>query len=193
MVADTTIRVFLVDDHEIVRRGVGALLDEEDGIEVVFWGADKGTIELHDAIRDVSMTQHFARSMSVADAMSPANFLAYEMNGVPLPEVHGFPLRLIAPGWYGIANVKWLTRIEVRDRRLMNQFMARDYVTIREEEHNGETYWAETSVGRMNPSTGPGLGARRRWSACCSAWRHRQSRWPLNRGGAGRQTGSAGA
>ena len=54
------------------------------------------------------------------------------MNGGPLPPEHGFPLRLIAPGWYGVANVKWLTRIEVMDQRYAGRFMARDYVTIRE-------------------------------------------------------------
>ena len=43
------------------------------------------------------------------------------MNGEPLPPLHGFPLRLIAPGWYGIANVKWLSRIEVRDSRYAGQ------------------------------------------------------------------------
>ena len=126
-----------------------------EGIEVVFWGEDQGTVELHDAIRDVTMTQHFARSMSVADAMFPANILAYEMNGEPLPEKNGFPVRLIAPGWYGIANVKWLKRIEIRDRRFESLLMGRDYVTIREEEHDGETYWAETSVGRMNLKSAP--------------------------------------
>ncbi len=65
-----------------------------------------------------------------------------------MPQAHGFPLRLIAPGWYGIANVKWLKRIEVRSSRFMNRFMARDYVTIREERHDGETAWIESSVGR---------------------------------------------
>ena len=55
------------------------------------------------------------------------------MNGAALPQPHGAPVRLIAPGWYGIANVKWLNRIEVRDTRFMGRFMARDYVTIREE------------------------------------------------------------
>jgi DMSO/TMAO reductase YedYZ molybdopterin-dependent catalytic subunit len=53
------------------------------------------------------------------------------MNGEPLPPEHGFPVRLIAPGWYGVANVKWLTRIEVLDQRFANKFMARDYVSIR--------------------------------------------------------------
>lgn len=126
-----------------------------EGVEVVFWGADQGTVELHDAIRDVSMTQNFARSLSVEDAMNAGNMLVYEMNGVPLPHENGYPFRLIAPGWYGIANVKWLERIEIRDRRFMNQFMGRDYVTIREEEHDGETVWAETSVGRMNLKSAP--------------------------------------
>lgn len=116
----------------------------EQGREVVFWGSDAG----EETVRDVKMPQQFARSMSLDDAMNPGNLLCYEMNGAALPPQHGFPVRLIAPGWYGIANVKWLKRIEVRDTRFMGRFMARDYVTIREEERNGETTWTETSVGR---------------------------------------------
>ncbi len=116
----------------------------ENGIEVVFFGSDAG----EEVVREIKMPQHFARSMSLADAMNPNNLLCYEMNGAPLPQPNGFPLRLIAPGWFGIANVKWLKRIEVRDTRFMGRFMARDYVTIREERRNGETVWTETSVGR---------------------------------------------
>ena len=127
----------------------------EDGIEVVFWGTDVGDITLKDPIRDVAMHQNFARSMSLADAMSPDNILCYEMNGAELPQPNGYPLRLIAPGWYGIANVKWLKRIEVRDRRFMSLLMGRDYVTIREEDHDGETVWAETSVGRARLKSAP--------------------------------------
>ena len=127
----------------------------ENGIEVVFWGTDVGDIELHDDIRNVKMHQNFARSMSLADAMSPNNILCYEMNGAALPAANGAPLRLIAPGWYGIANVKWLKRIEVRDSRFMSKLMGRDYVTIREEDHNGETVWAETSVGRTRLKSAP--------------------------------------
>jgi DMSO/TMAO reductase YedYZ molybdopterin-dependent catalytic subunit len=118
---------------------------KENGTEVVFWGTDAGDVERKD--REIKMHQNFARSMTLAEAMNPNNILCYEMNGAELPPPNGFPLRLIAPGWYGIANVKWLKRIEVRDRPFRNQFMARDYVTIREEEHNGETVWAETLVG----------------------------------------------
>ena len=127
----------------------------QDGIEVVFWGTDVGDITLKDPIRDVAMHQNFARSMSLADAMSPDNILSYEMNGAELPQPNGYPLRLIAPGWYGIANVKWLKRIEVRDRRFMSLLMGRDYVTIREEDHDGETVWAETSVGRARLKSAP--------------------------------------
>jgi DMSO/TMAO reductase YedYZ molybdopterin-dependent catalytic subunit len=115
----------------------------EDGIEVVFWGADAGEQTWRD---EIVITEHFARSMSVDDAMSPDNILAYEMNGADLPNLHGYPVRLIAPGWYGVANVKWLTRIEVMDTRFQGHFMARDYVTIRETEHDGETVWTMTSV-----------------------------------------------
>jgi DMSO/TMAO reductase YedYZ molybdopterin-dependent catalytic subunit len=116
----------------------------ERGIEVVFVGSDAGEEE----VRGVKMKQNFARSLSLADAMNPNNLLCYEMNGAPLSQPHGFPLRLIVPGWYGIANVKWLKRIEVRDTRFMGQWMARDYVTVRGEQRDGETVWMETSVGR---------------------------------------------
>jgi DMSO/TMAO reductase YedYZ molybdopterin-dependent catalytic subunit len=51
--------------------------------------------------------------------------------------MHGFPVRLIAPGWYGIATVKWLQRIDVLATRYENRFMARDYVTIREQQIDG--------------------------------------------------------
>src|SRR5690348_3417404 len=109
----------------------------DGGSEVVFWGADTGD----KTYGDLKVSEHFARSMSVADAMNPDNLLVYAMNGAPLPPLHGFPLRLIAPGWYGIANVKWLTRIEVRAQRWAGNFMAHDYVTIREETRDGETVW----------------------------------------------------
>ena len=123
----------------------------DSALEVAFFGADSG----EETVRDIKMKQHFARSMTIAEASDPDNLLCYEMNGQPLPAANGFPLRLIAPGWYGIANVKWLTRIELRDRRLMNRFMARDYVTIREETRDGETFWSESSVGRARLKSAP--------------------------------------
>ena len=124
---------------------------QENGVEVVFWGADAG----EQVWREMTITEQFARSMSLSDAMSPDNLLAYEMNGEALPAPHGFPARLIAPGWYGVANVKWLTRIEVLDRRYQGHFMARDYVTMREEEIDGETVWTFTSVSRDRLKSAP--------------------------------------
>lgn len=123
----------------------------DDGIEVVFWGSDSGQEE----IRGNSVTQNFARSMSIEDAMDPNVMLCYEVNDQPLPNEHGFPLRLIAPGWYGVANVKWLKKIELRDSRFMGKFMARDYVTLREEKVGGESVWMESSVGRTRINSVP--------------------------------------
>lgn len=118
---------------------------EEGAVDVVFFGSDTGEEE----VRGIQTRQSFSRSFSVADAMSPANLLCYEMNGAPLPRVNGFPVRLIAPGWYGIANVKWLARIELIDTRWAGRFMAKDYVTLREEPHQGgETLWTQKVVGR---------------------------------------------
>lgn len=135
---------------------LAAILDEadvlEEGIEVVFWGTDAGEEE----IAGQTVTQNFARSMSLEDAMSPYNILCYEMNGEPLPQPNGYPLRVIAPGWYGIANVKWLKGIEVRSTRLMNRWMSRDYVTVRSEMVNGEEVWTENSVGRALLKSAPG-------------------------------------
>jgi DMSO/TMAO reductase YedYZ molybdopterin-dependent catalytic subunit len=134
---------------------LAALLEEanilESGKEVVFWGADAG----EQVWRDVTITEQFARSMSVEDALRPENLLVYEMNGEALPPMHGFPLRLIVPGWYGVANVKWLTRIEVRDSRYQGHFMARDYVTIREEEQDGQTVWTFTSITHNRLKSAP--------------------------------------
>ncbi len=117
-----------------------------DGIEIVFFGAD----EKVETIKGGEYPQNFARSLSVTDALQDKIILAYEMNGKPLQPGHGFPLRLIVPGWYGVAWVKWLKRIEVQDRRFMGRFMARDYVTIRGEERPDCTVWRETSVTRLN-------------------------------------------
>lgn len=58
----------------------------------------------------------YSDSISIDRAMNPSNLLAYEMNGAPLPDSHGYPARLLIPGIYGMKNVKWLTRIEVLDR-----------------------------------------------------------------------------
>lgn len=119
--------------------------------EVVFFGADKGTEEIAHGggVQLQKYEQHFGRGMAVEDATRPEVFLAWEMNGAPLPASHGAPVRLLVPGWYGVCNVKWLNHIHVQDTRLMNRFMARDYVTLLERKVGDQTLWVETSVSRM--------------------------------------------
>lgn len=81
---------------------------EADVAELVFRGLDRGVQGDEDQV--------YARSLTVAETRRPEVLLAYEMNGQPLQPQHGYPLRLIVPGWYGMTSVKWLRSIEaVRD------------------------------------------------------------------------------
>ena len=76
-------------------------------VEVLFTGLDRGI--------EAEQEQAFQRSLPLEEALRGEVLLAYEMNGAPLPPQHGFPLRLVVPGWYGMTNVKWLERIELVD------------------------------------------------------------------------------
>ncbi|GIX04681.1 MAG: sulfite oxidase [Planctomycetaceae bacterium] len=119
--------------------------------EVVFIGYDEQQETLRKGTpREITFPVPFGRSMSLQDVLKHDPLLAYERNGQPLTPGNGAPLRLIVPGWYGIANVKWLRRIELRDRRYMGRFMARDYVTVRGERRGDEVVYVETSITRMN-------------------------------------------
>ncbi|MEX0642905.1 MAG: molybdopterin-dependent oxidoreductase [Pirellulales bacterium] len=120
-------------------------------LEVVFFGHDSKAETLRkDTPRELTVEVPFGRSLSLDDALRLDLLLAYERNGGPFLKRNGYPLRLIVPGWYGIANVKWLRRIEVRDRRYMGRFMGRDYVTVRGERHGDEVVFVESSVTKMN-------------------------------------------
>jgi DMSO/TMAO reductase YedYZ molybdopterin-dependent catalytic subunit len=77
----------------------------EDAVEVLFTGLDRGV--------EGGIEQSYERSVPLEDALGEDVLLAYEVNGQPLPPQHGFPLRLVVPGWYGMTNVKWLSRITV--------------------------------------------------------------------------------
>jgi DMSO/TMAO reductase YedYZ molybdopterin-dependent catalytic subunit len=83
------------------------LLDEagvrDDAVELVFRGLDRGI--------EGGEEQDYERSLTVAEARSDDALLAYAMNGEPLLPQHGFPLRLVIAGWYGMAQVKWLSAI----------------------------------------------------------------------------------
>jgi DMSO/TMAO reductase YedYZ molybdopterin-dependent catalytic subunit len=120
-------------------------------IEVVFFGKDRKEETLRPGTnRELKVEVPFARSVKLEDALNLDLLLAYERNGAPIAHRNGAPVRLIVPGWYGIANVKWLARIECRDRRYMGRFMGRDYVTVRGERQGDEVVYIESSVTRMN-------------------------------------------
>lgn len=88
-------------------------------------GRDLGTAET------ASEQIPFARSIPIDKAMHSDTILAFEMNGVPIPAKHGFPLRAIVPGWYGMDSVKWLASIEALDHQDLSHFMTERYVATR--------------------------------------------------------------
>jgi DMSO/TMAO reductase YedYZ molybdopterin-dependent catalytic subunit len=89
--------------------------------EVVFRGADAG------AVAGRPGRSRFERSLSIADAGDAQVLLAYAMNGEALPVHHGFPLRVVVPGWYAVASVKWLTEIEVIGEAFSGQYQTDSY------------------------------------------------------------------
>ncbi len=103
--------------------GLAPLLQEAglrpEAVEVVFTGADRGV--------QGDEPHLYQRSLSVAAATREEVLLAYAMNGQPLEPQHGFPLRLIVPGWYGMGNVKWLTSIEAIDHEFQGFQQAEAY------------------------------------------------------------------
>jgi sulfane dehydrogenase subunit SoxC len=80
----------------------------EGAVDAVFTGADHGI--------ERGVEQDYQRALPIAEALRDEPLLAYEMNGAPLLPQHGAPLRLIVPGWYGMAHVKWLRRITIVDK-----------------------------------------------------------------------------
>ncbi len=101
--------------------------------EVLFEGADHGTEPDHPQL------MAFERSLPLAKALDRDTLLVFRMNGEPLDPNHGFPLRLFVPGWYGVASVKWLCRIEVLDRPFHGYFQSVKYTVQRETPHGKET------------------------------------------------------
>ena len=123
---------------------IDGLLDSE-AREVVFFGADQA----EERLRGNRYPGRFARSLPVADALSPDVLLADTMNGQPLPREHGGPLRLIVPGFYGVSQVKWVERIEVWPSRFAGWFQAKDYVTVRGVETPSGILHTASAIGRM--------------------------------------------
>ena len=120
---------------------VAGLLEEariSDGaIEVLFTGLDRGV--------EGGEEQSYARSLPLAEVLAGEAILAYEVNGVPLPPQHGFPLRLVVPGWYGMTSVKWLARLSLVDEPFDGYQMNHSYRRRQHEDDPGEP------VARMAP------------------------------------------
>lgn len=89
--------------------------------ELTFRGADGGLV----ADRDAPI--RFERGLSLDQIREADALLAYEMNGEPLSSPHGYPLRLIVPGWYAVASVKWLTEIAVTDKPCEAHYQTEKY------------------------------------------------------------------
>jgi DMSO/TMAO reductase YedYZ molybdopterin-dependent catalytic subunit len=119
-----------------------APLLEEAGIapgatEVVFTGRDRGI--------QGDVEHAYARSLPLEDALRDEVLLAYEVNGQALPPQHGYPLRLVVPGWYGMTHVKWLDEITVTDTPFEGWQQAVAYHLRASEEEQG------TPVTRILP------------------------------------------
>lgn len=121
--------------------------------EVVFFGADHGEENVVFRQNTFAVDQQYGRSMSLENAMKPEPLLAYALNGEPLSQEQGHPLRLIMPGWYGVANVKWLSEIRLQEDRFVGKYQARWYRTMMGEGAEGaaenDVQWIETEVTRM--------------------------------------------
>jgi DMSO/TMAO reductase YedYZ molybdopterin-dependent catalytic subunit len=120
-----------------------------EGREFVFFGADHGEEDVDFRGTITKVDQQYGRSLAREKALSPEPFLAYALNGEPLTRHQGFPLRLLVPGWYGVANVKWLSNIHVQEGQYLGKFQARWYRTLRGETIDGEVKWKETAITRM--------------------------------------------
>jgi DMSO/TMAO reductase YedYZ molybdopterin-dependent catalytic subunit len=107
------------------RAGVDA-----SAVDVVFTGADHGI--------ERGVEQDYQRSLTIEQALEPDVLVAYEMNGAPLPPQHGYPVRLVVPGWYGMAHVKWLVGVDVVDTPFVGFQQAVAYRMRMEAEESGD-------------------------------------------------------
>ena len=108
-----------------------------DAVEVLCTGLDHGV--------EAEEEQAFQRALPLEEALRDEVLLAYEMNGAPLPPQHGFPLRLVVPGWYGMTNVKWLERVELVDTPFSGYQNSWSYRLRQAEEEEG------VPLDRMQP------------------------------------------
>lgn len=125
-----------------LREGVTAIVTE---------GQDSGFVS------EARGEEPFARALPLEKALHPDTLLAYAMNGEPLPVAHGFPVRLLVPGWYGMASVKWVTILRAIDGAFDGFFQVDRYV-MREPGSDGSAV-PVTEMGVRSIITTPRSGA----------------------------------
>jgi DMSO/TMAO reductase YedYZ molybdopterin-dependent catalytic subunit len=137
---------------------LSALLEEvvpaPDAVDVVFGALDRGI--------EGEVEQSYERSLSLEEALEAGAVLAYEMNGAPLPPQHGFPLRLVVPGWYGMTNVKWLSSITVATEPFTGYQVATGYRYRQTEDEEGRPVTRMRTRSLMVPPGIPDFATRDR-------------------------------
>ncbi len=131
-----------------------------EALEIVFEGADQGTESDHPE------PMQFARSLPLKKALDPDTLLVYRMNGELLQPSHGFPVRLFVPGWYGVASVKWLRRLEAVAQPFHGYFQSVKYTVQRHTAQGNETVVVgpmsiKSEVIRPQPGATLGIGMNR--------------------------------
>jgi len=123
---------------------------KDDAREFVFFGADHGEEEVVWRTQKYTIDVPFGRSLNREKALSSEPILVWALNGEPLTRHQGAPLRLLVPGWYGVANVKWISQIHVQQDAYTGKYQTWWYRTIKGETIDGEMKYMETAVTHMN-------------------------------------------
>ncbi|SEU31859.1 sulfite oxidase [Stigmatella erecta] len=120
-------------------------------------GVKPEAVELLVEGADGEGSRRFARALPLAKALHPDTLLALEMNGAPLTRAHGAPVRLLVPGWYGMASVKWVTRLELLTRPFEGYYQRERYIYDTQE---GKPPEPVTRMQVKSHITSPAEGAR---------------------------------
>lgn len=126
----------------------------DDVVDIVFTGLDRGV--------EGGLAQHYERGLPLAEARRDEVLIAYELNGRPLPPQHGFPARLLVPGWYGMTSVKWLSRITAVTEAFTGYQNAKAYRIRQDADDDGTPVSRIVVRSLMAPPGLPEFATRRR-------------------------------
>ncbi len=127
----------------------------EEAVELVLAGLDRGL--------EAGGEQRFERSLAVGSVEVDDAILAHEIDGRPLPPQHGFPLRLVVPGWYGMTNVKWLAEIRAVSEPFTGHQQANAYCFRESEDDPGIPLTRMLPRSLLIPPGIPDFPTRLRW------------------------------